>query len=152
LDAKGVPAGRWQGRDLTPRPRTSACTEADGRSRLKTAHAYLEVAELVLTEEHRMEFFAVATGAAVLAGIAASDAITCIRMNCIHHGQNHREAADLLEKATPDGAKLASLLRRLLDLKDASHYGVDVMSRIKATDAIKWARALVDRAQGELER
>ncbi|MFM7146391.1 MAG: hypothetical protein ACKOW5_08670 [Actinomycetales bacterium] len=40
--------------------------------------AYLEVAELVLAEDARSEMSAVATGLAVLAGIAASDAI-CAR-------------------------------------------------------------------------
>jgi hypothetical protein len=137
---------------VTPQARTATCTEADGRARLRTARAYLEVAELVLIEESRVEFLAVATGLAVLAGIAACDALTCLRVSRIHRGQNHQEAADLLERATPDGAKLASVLRRLLDLKDASHYGVPALSRTKATDAIKWARTLVKRAQQESER
>ena len=47
--------------------------------RLATARAYLEVASTVLAEQARDEFLNVAAGLAVLAGIAASDAICCLR-------------------------------------------------------------------------
>src|ERR1022692_247568 len=51
--------------------RAAACTAADARTRLKTARAYLEVADLVLGEKERDEYLNVAAGLAVLAGIAA---------------------------------------------------------------------------------
>lgn len=57
--------------------RTAPCNLADARSRLNTARAYLEVAELVLGEKERDEYLNVTAGLAVLAGIAASDAICC---------------------------------------------------------------------------
>jgi hypothetical protein len=62
--------------------RTSACTAADARTRLKTALAYLEVADLVLGEKERDEYLDVAAGLAVLAGIAASDSICCADLRC----------------------------------------------------------------------
>ncbi|MGH3422536.1 MAG: hypothetical protein ACRDOD_23430, partial [Streptosporangiaceae bacterium] len=124
----------------------------EGRTRLRTAQAYLDVAESVLDERDSGEYLNVAAGLAVLAGIAASDAICCIRLGCRHRGDDHRGAADLLRTATPDGAELAKSLLRLLDLKDAAHYGVLVVASRKARDAIRWATRLADRAQQESER
>ena len=132
--------------------RTAACTVADARTRLKTARAYLEVADLVLGEKEREEYLNVAAGLAVLAGIAASDAICCARLRIRHRGDDHRGAADLLRTATPDGSNLARVLLRLLDLKDEAHYGVMVVAARKANDAVRWARTLVDRASQEVER
>jgi hypothetical protein len=117
--------------------RTSACTAADARTRLKTA---------------RDEYLNVAAGLAVLAGIAASDSICCARLKVRHRGDDHRGAADLLRTATPDGANMARLLLRLLDLKDEAHYGVMVVAARKANNAVRWARTLADRAGQEVER
>lgn len=58
----------------------------------------------------------------------------------------------LLERATPDGKKLASTFLRLIDLLDAAHYGVVLVPPGKAKDAVKWAAQLVARANEELER
>jgi hypothetical protein len=132
--------------------RTSRCGAADGRVRLRTAQAYLEVAELVLGENDRDEHLNVAAGLAVLAGIAASDSICCTRLGRRHRGDDHRGAAGLLRQATPDGAELAATLLRLLDLKDAAHYGVIVVAARKARDAVRWAGRLVERARQEAER
>jgi hypothetical protein len=120
--------------------------------RLQAARAYLGVADSVLHERDRDEYLNVAAGLAVLAGIAASDAICCVRLGCRHRGDNHRGAADLLRDATKDGAELAKALLRLLDLKDAAHYGVMVISSRKARDALRWAAHLVEGAQREFER
>ena len=125
---------------------------AEARVRLRAAGAYLEVADLVLDEQGREEFFNVAAGLAVLAGVAASDAICARRLGRIHRGDNHRAASELLQQATPDGAKLASTFLRLIDVKDEAHYGVTVVSARKARDTLRWARQLVDRAQEEVER
>jgi len=112
----------------------------------------LETAELVLVEEHRQEFSNVAAGLAVLAGVAASDAICCTRLGRHHRGQDHRDATSLLEEATPDGRKLATSLRRLLGVKDAAHYGVSLIDARTAGSATRWARRLVERAREEVER
>lgn len=137
---------------LPPSARTSPCGLTDAAARLRTAQAYLDVAELVLGERDRDEYLNVAAGLAVLAGIAASDAICCARLSCRHRGDNHRGAADVLRQATPDGAELASTLLRLLDLKDAAHYGVMIVAARKGRDAVRWAGRLVDRAREETER
>ena len=136
-----------------PQPsRTAPCGAADAQSRLRTARAYLEVAGLVLSERERDEHLNVSAGLAVLAGIAASDSVCCVRLRSRHRGDDHRGAADLLRRATPDGPELASTLLRLLDLKDEAHYGVLVVSARKARDAHRWATRLVERAAQETER
>ncbi len=136
-----------------PKPiRTATCSASDARIRLGAAQAYLEVARQVLAEPARSEYLNVAAGLAVLSGIAASDAICGARLGRIHRGQDHRSAQDLLRAATPDGDKLATQLGRLLSLKDAAHYGVQVISSRNATDATKWASRLVERARDETER
>ncbi len=92
------------------------------------------------------------TGLAVLAGIAASDAICGMRLGRIHRGDDHTGAQDLLRQATQDGSKLAAQLGRLLSLKDTAHYGVQVVSSRNAIDATGWAARLVERAREETER
>ena len=132
--------------------RTREATSESARVRLRSAEAFLEVAELVLDEKGRVEMPGVAAGLAVLAGIAGSDAICARRLSKIYRGDDHRGAAALLKEATPDGKKLASTLLRLIDIKDEAHYGLLVVPPRKARDAVRWAHLLVDRASEELER
>jgi hypothetical protein len=133
-------------------PRTRAATGEHARLRLRSAVAYLDVAELVLEEKDRVEMPGVAAGLAVLAGIAGSDAICARRLGQIHRGDDHRAAAALLEQAAPDGKKLASALLRLIDIKDEAHYGLVIVAPQRARSAVRWAHQLVGRAQEELER
>lgn len=132
--------------------RTRPATLENARVRLRVGAAYLEVAELVLDEPDRSEMPGVSAGLAVLAGIAASDAICACRLSQIHRGEDHRAAAALLEQATPDGKKLAATFLRLIDLKDEAHYGILTVPLQRARSAAKWAKLLVDRARQELER
>jgi hypothetical protein len=64
---------------MSPRSvgRTQNCGEVDGQVRLDQARAFLEVAELVGTEDDELATPSVATALAVLAGIAAADAACC---------------------------------------------------------------------------
>lgn len=132
--------------------RTARCSADEARIRLATAQAYLEVAGAVLKERSASEYRNVAAGVAVLAGIAASDAICGLRLGRLHRGDDHRGAVDLIRAATKDGAKLAAQLQRLLTLKDAAHYGMVLISARNAADAMKWAAFLVQRAAEESER
>lgn len=121
---------------MTKRQRTRAATSEEARVRLRTAEAYLEVADLVLGERDRIEMPGVAAGLAVLAGIAASDAICARRLGQIHRGEDHRAAGELLRQATPDGARLAATFRRLIDIKDEAHYGLTIVSVQRARGAV----------------
>jgi hypothetical protein len=105
-----------------------------------------------MAEQGRPELPAVAAGLAVLAAIAASDAICARRLGQIHRGDDHRAASSLLSEATPDGSRLSVTFQRLIDLKDEAHCGLVVVSPKKAADAVRWAAQLVERAGEELER
>lgn len=109
------------------------------------AKAYLEMANVAAVEE-RPETFTVAAGNAVLAAIAASDAICCSRLGRRHRGQRHDDAAALLEEVEPGGKKLAADFRRLLSDKDAAHYGVDLLSKERLSTLLRCASRLVDAA------
>jgi hypothetical protein len=137
---------------MTKPTRVAPCGRSEARARARAAAAYLEVALLTLDEHSRDEFLNVAAGDAVLAGIAASDAICCTKIGRRHRGDDHRGASELLKTATPDGSRLATTLSRLLDLKNEAHYGVMVVSARKALDAVRWATTLVNRATDEIER
>jgi hypothetical protein len=136
---------------MASRQRTRPATNADARVRLRAAQAYLEVADLALGDKSAA-MPGVAAGVAVLAGIAASDAVCARRLQLIHRGDDHRAASDLLSGATPDGKQLARALRNLIDLKDEAHYGLTMVEPAKARRALGWARRLVERAQEEIER
>jgi hypothetical protein len=131
--------------------RTRPGGKAEARQRLAFASACMEVAELVL-DDTTAAMPGVSAGLAVLAGIAASDAICAVRLGQIHRGESHREASTLLRGATPDGKTLAATLLKLLDVKDEAHYGVIVVPSRKAKDAVRWARTLTVRANEELGR
>ncbi len=133
------------------RQRTASTDRQAARVRQQTAAAYLEVAYAVLGDS-RGAMPGVAAGLAVLAGIAASDAICATGLGQIHRGDDHRAAADLLAGAVPDGKKLAATFKRLIDVKDEAHYGLTFVPTAKARNAVRWATTLVDRAQAEVER
>lgn len=81
--------------------RVEAITRADARARLKTARMYLTAAELIV-DEAADEAATVATGNAVLAGIAAADAICAYASGDRCRGPDHRATADHLERVTGD--------------------------------------------------
>jgi hypothetical protein len=85
----------------------------------------------------------VATSLAVLAGIAASDAACCVALGRRSRGQDHLQAVDLVATVEPGGKQAAKDLYRLLDLKDASHYGVTDLGAGKVLPSITHARRLV---------
>lgn len=135
-------------------PRTRRCEPRDARERLRHARAYLDVARL-LDDASGIEVWpVVAAGCAVLAGIAAADAICCGRINRRHRGDDHAQAARLLEEAVPgdEGRELSSALSRLLALKDKSHYGLSGSSADDAKQAVRRASTLVDFAETDVTR
>ena len=139
---------------MARRRRTAPCTPYEASKRAAIAQAYLESAEPVMAERAgvKEEHLSVAAGAAILAGIAASDAICGRRLGQIHRGDDHHGAVDLLKSAIPDGKSFSLKLARLLDMKDQAHYGIYFVSARKASDAVKAARFLVTRARQETER
>lgn len=99
--SSGGAASMTPGRGRGSGGRIQDCTAVEARTRLRQAKLYLEVAELVLSEESS-EAATVAVGNVVLAGIAAADAISCAAMRQRFRGSGHRQAADHLERVTGD--------------------------------------------------
>jgi hypothetical protein len=130
---------------MSPRStgRTQRCSEADAETRLRHARLFLEVAQLVADEGDDVEYASPAAALAVLAGIAASDAACCKALGRRYRGQDHREAAALLERVTPEGRQAANSLGRLVDLKDEAHYGLFDVAAKDLTSALRQASSLV---------
>lgn len=132
--------------------RRERCGRAQARQRLGQARSYLLVSELVISAEDLAAWTNVVAGTAVLAAVAAADAICCATIGERWRGQDHERAADLLEAAVPDGKALAGALRKVLAVKDQSHYGFTFVTPAKARAAFRGAGRLIERATAELER
>lgn len=139
---------------MSPRgrgPRTRTCTAADARKRLADASKYLEVANITASEE-LAEAGNVATGLAVLAAIAASDAACCKALGETSRGDDHGDAAALLAQVSPGGEPAARDFTRLIALKDQSQYGFTDISGQNLTGALRRAERLVAFATTVLQR
>lgn len=122
------------------KPRTRAMTAADVRLRAQHADDFLETA----TDSRALhpKRTNVAISNAVLAGIAATDAICGHLLGHAAKGDAHDEAIRLLDTAGPDATPWANDLRRLLALKTNSQYSPLVLTDTTTTDAIRWASRL----------
>lgn len=129
-----------------PTPRTTACTPAQARARLEQARAFIDVADLVLDEPATQPETHVAAALAVLAAIAASDAICGLRLGRYTRGQDHTQAVTLLESVDLPDPSLPAKLRRVLAAKDTAHYSPALMSKTDARNLVRTARSLVDMA------
>lgn len=119
--------------------RTRRGTAADARSRRIIAARYLEIAELAASEEGAGANNVV-VGIAVLAGIAASDAICLSATGSRYAGEDHAEAARVLGRT--DRA-LGNELAKLVRLKPGAHYGSTFLSESDRTRALRAAQKLV---------
>jgi hypothetical protein len=122
------------------------CGPAEAVRKARLARAYLDLAEQTAggdSDEARN----VAAGNAVLAAIAASDALTCLRLGRHSRGQGHPEAAALLRTIRPDGPRLAKDLTNALTVKDAAHYGSVFVSATTLKTTLRAAGRLVDAAE-----
>lgn len=120
---------------------TRAGDRHQARARRDLAKKYFEVAELIAAEDGTA--INVCVGLAVLAGIAAGDAI-CLQAVAEHYaGSDHAAAAELLARVD---AGLGKRLRQLVDLKPMSHYGDQLLTSEHRKSALRAARALVDAA------
>lgn len=128
---------------MTPRHagRVATCTPAEGRARRGQARAFLDVAELVLTEDRREAH--VAAALAVLAGIAAADAICGLSLGRWSRGQDHNQAVTLLGEVALRDTTLPTKLRRLLAEKDTVHYSAALISVDRAKAMVRQATALL---------
>lgn len=144
--------------------RRRRCTSEEARTRCRQAVAYLDTARLVTSDgalPSDYDYNHVAAGVAVLAAIAASDALCCRQLGERPRGQDHRSAVELLATirfgaGTPAvqakrARDLAGALATVLDLKDEAHYGTSLLGPTQVRRLIKAADKLVT-AASELTR
>ena len=126
--------------------RPAPCGPAEAARRARLARAYLDLAEQAMGHDAD-ESRNVAAGNAVLAAIAASDALTCLRLGRHSRGQGHQEATALLRTVRPDGAALARDLATAVGIKDAAHYGSVLVTATALTSVLRATVRLVEAAE-----
>ena len=126
--------------------RQTPCGPSDAARRARLARAYLHLAEQAAADDTD-EARNVAAGNAVLAAIAASDALTCLRLGRHSRGQDHNQAAALLKTIRPAGATLAKDLSTALAVKDAAHYGSVLIAAAVLKSTLRAAARLVEAAE-----
>lgn len=127
--------------------RQNSCGRDEARHRAAIAANYLEVAEVAAAGEPDSADRNVAAGNAVLAGIAASDALCCLRLGKRSRDADHAAAVQLLQQVDH---RLGQNLSTVLAVKDFAHYGHDFLTATRLTTVLRAARGLVDQAQRAL--
>jgi hypothetical protein len=117
---------------------TRRAQPGEGRGRRQVAEKYLEVASLIDSEDGAA--INVCVGVAVLAGIAAADAICAAALGERYSGPDHEVAVEVLSRVD---AKLGKQLRDLVTLKTTSHYGFGLLTASQRKAALRCATALV---------
>jgi hypothetical protein len=87
-----------------------------------------------------------AAGNAVIAAIAAADAICCVQLG-EHSAGDHQAARGLLARANQEAA---NALGRILGVKHRAHYDHIPVNRNAATTAVRAGRTLVEHADDAL--
>jgi hypothetical protein len=124
---------------LSPKKvQTRRVQPGEGRGRRQVAEKYLEVASLIDSEDGTA--INVCVGVAVLAGIAAADAICAAALGERYSGPDHDIAVEVLSRVD---SKLGKQLRDLVTLKTTSHYGFSLLTPSQRKTAIRCATALV---------
>lgn len=121
---------------------TRSAQLGEGRGRRQVAEKYLEVASLIDSEDGAA--INVCVGVAVLAGIAAADAICAAALGERYSGADHEVAVEVLSRVD---AKLGKQLRDLVTLKATSHYGFGLLTASQRKAALRCATALVANAR-----
>lgn len=125
--------------------RVATMTAADVKIRAGHAHSFLSTLRLVqeLGSDAEIDDTDNIVGSlAVLAGIAASDAMCGRALGQRSVGESHADAVRLLSQLRR-GAPLASDLKRLLGEKSNSQYSPRYISADTARRMAKWAQRLV---------
>lgn len=130
---------------MARRSTTVPLDRAGARARLREAQTYLSAADLLASGSAAEN--KVAGSNAILAGIAAADAICGLVLGQRSAGEDHAQAVRLLERATHPSTKAANALKRLLTRKTPVQYGADAISANDAADLVAWARLIVEAAE-----
>jgi hypothetical protein len=121
----------------------SLCNAANAKTRLAVARQYQSLAELASADTSAAAQTA-GVGNAVLAGIAAADAICCVRLGKRSSSTNHQDAVRLLQQV--DQA-LAQSLAVLVAVKTPSQYGESLLSPALVTKSMRALDVLIIAAE-----
>lgn len=126
--------------------RERAGDRALAAARTAVAREYQLLAELVAVEDRPFAHNA-AAGNAVLAAVAASDAICCLKLGKYHTGEDHRGATRLLGQVRPDGQDMSRQLAKVLAVKDQVHYSGDPLPESRMRSVLRSTARLVETAE-----
>lgn len=133
---------------MSPKPaKTTPATRADAVKRLDVAVHYAELAHFKAGDESSAARNA-AAGNAVLAGIAAGDAICIVRLGCRSSSSDHGDAAILLKQVDSNLAKSLSVL---VGDKPTAHYGHAFIGVGALKSCLRAMDALLDAADRVLK-
>lgn len=129
--------------------RTQTCTRPEAKRRLTHAQQFLQVAEIAADDQREdgsLEYGNAAAALAVLAGIAATDAICCSSLGRRSRADDHDQAAQLVLQVDRIGTDAAKALRGLIRLKNDAQYGFYNVGQSELTGALRRAQTLIDLA------
>ena len=116
----------------------------EARLHLAKAREFLDAAET--SRDLGLDNAAVSD--AVISAINSKDAICLALTGRTGKSDNHAQAVDELKRAGQAGAKLATALGRLLNLKTRSQYAARSVSAADASKAVDWADRMFTTADG----
>ena len=122
---------------------TKPCSGSERAGRLKKARLFLDAADLVETLADAGDLVDATITLYVHAGIAGADVVCCARLGEHAHGQDHREAIDLLARTD---RKLSRDLSKLLAVKTRAGYSSRSSSVADGKAAARSATRLVQAA------
>ncbi len=128
--------------------RQNLCGRHEAQTRVEVAQGYLDVAEVAGAGEPTPVDRNVAAGNAVLAAIAAADALCCLRLGTRSREANHAAAVTLLQQVDRD---LSRDLATVLAIKDSAHYGQVFLGGTRLSSVLRATHRLVEAAQAALK-
>jgi hypothetical protein len=126
--------------------RIRPCGAGEAKVRAAEAQEHLALAEIYRPGEGSAARKA-SGSSAVLAAIAAADAVCCGRVKRRSAHTDHAAAVELLRQVSPEGPELAKALSVAIKLKTAMQYGTDNVSESEHTRLMRAAERLVRAAQ-----
>jgi hypothetical protein len=122
--------------------RTRPCGPEEARGRLSKAKAFLVTAQTALGDLDD-----VAGANAVLAAIAAADALCCTHLGRMSRSLDHGDAVTLVRDVQPSGRKAATALERCLQVRRKAEYDARPLANADAARAVRHAGTLVGLAE-----
>lgn len=113
------------------------------KQRAEHARAFMAIAELSLSDTATPGHTNVAGSNAVLAGVAAADAICGRSLGLRSASENHADAIKLLEQAVPPTSQAPKNLKKLLVSKTDTQYSPDLVSGAAALRLVTAAQRLL---------